>query len=204
MSKLYFRYAAMNAGKSTALIQVAHNYSEQGYGVAVLKPATDTKAETVSSRTGLSWPVDAHIAGDTDILDVLDSLLNVAPNSSRLGCVLVDEAQFLTPVQVDDLLRFAATCGVPVLTYGLRTDFQGRAFPGSRRLLEVADVLEELKTVCKCGLKATFNARKVGDRFVREGAQVAIDGQEASYESLCAKCYVTNVGLSPTLPTRAH
>ena len=102
----------------------------------------------------------------------------------------MDEAQFLSERQVDDLLRIAVVEDVPVLAYGIRTDFQTVAFPGSRRLLEVAHSLEELKTICRCGRKALFNARKVGDRFVFDGAQVAIDGVDASYESLCGACYL--------------
>jgi thymidine kinase len=111
-----------------------------------------------------------------------------------VGCVLVDEAQFLTPQQVDDLLRVAVLDQIPVIAYGIRTDFRTEAFPGSRRLLEVAHSLEELKTICRCGRKAVFNARKVGGAFVFDGSQVAIDGADVEYESLCANCYLTESG----------
>jgi thymidine kinase len=107
-----------------------------------------------------------------------------------VSCLLVDEAQFLSESQVDDLLRIAIIEGVPVLAYGIRTDFQTVAFPGSRRLLEIAHSLEELKTICRCGRKAVFNARTVDGRFVFDGDQVAIDGQNVGYESLCGACYL--------------
>lgn len=107
-----------------------------------------------------------------------------------VSCLLVDEAQFLTEGQVDDLLRIAILEGVPVLAYGIRTDFQTVAFPGSRRLLEIAHSLEELKTICRCGRKAMFNARKVGENYVFDGDQVAIDGVDVTYESLCGACYL--------------
>lgn len=117
-----------------------------------------------------------------------------------MACLLVDEAQFLEPAQVDDLLRIAVLDGVPVIAYGLRTDFRTRSFPGSARLLELAHSLEELKTICRCGRKAVFNTRKVVDpatgaeHFVFEGDQVAIDGVQVTYESLCGTCYLAESG----------
>jgi thymidine kinase len=136
--------------------------------------------------------VDVTFAPDDDVREVFcRSRERVrAETGTDLSCLLVDEVQFLTPVQVDDLLRIAVLEGVPVLAYGIRTDFRTIAFPGSRRLLEVAHSLEELKTICRCGRKAVFNARKVGDRFVFDGDQVAIDGREVTYESLCGACYL--------------
>ncbi len=107
-----------------------------------------------------------------------------------VACLLVDEAQFLSGDQVDDLLRVAILDSIPVMAYGIRTDFQTVAFPGSRRLLEIAHSLEELKTICRCGRKAVFNARRVGDTFVFAGDQVAIDGENVTYESLCGACYL--------------
>jgi thymidine kinase len=107
-----------------------------------------------------------------------------------VSCLLVDEAQFLSEAQVDDLLRIAILDRVPVLAYGIRTDFQTIAFPGSRRLLEIAHSLEELKTICRCGRKAVFNARKVGENYIFDGEQVAIDGVDVEYESLCGACYL--------------
>jgi len=193
VAKLYFRYGAMNSGKSTALLQAAYNYEERGQRVLLAKPRVDTKGDdAIVSRLGVTRPVDVTFAPDDDVRDVFcRSRERVRSDTGTdLSCLLVDEVQFLTPGQVDDLLRIAVLEGVPVLAYGIRTDFRTIAFPGSRRLLEVAHSLEELKTICRCGRKAVFNARKVGDRFVFDGDQVAIDGREVTYESLCGACYL--------------
>ncbi len=193
MSKLYFRYGAMNSGKSTALLQAAYNYEERAQEVIIVKPDIDTKGHAaIVSRLGVTRPVDFTVAPDEDIyakfLAQREHVL--ARTGKSVSCLLVDEAQFLSEGQVDDLLRIAILEGVPVLAYGIRTDFQTVAFPGSRRLLEVAHSLEELKTICRCGRKAVFNARKVGDRYVFDGDQVAIDGIDVTYESLCGACYL--------------
>ena len=189
MAKLYFRYGAMNSGKSTALLQAAYNYEERGHHVLLAKPLIDVKGESlITSRLGVTRSADFTIGVDEDAYARF--ITERAATRSVVSCLLVDEAQFLSERQVDDLLRIAVVEGVPVLAYGIRTDFQTVAFPGSRRLLEVAHSLEELKTICRCGRKALFNARKVGDRFVFDGAQVAIDGVDASYESLCGACYL--------------
>lgn len=202
MSKLYFRYGAMNSGKSTALLQAAFNYEERGQQVLLAKPQIDTKGDSaIVSRLGVSRPVDFTVAPDEDIYDVFVThrARVLAETGLPVSCLLVDEAQFLTEGQVDDLLRIAILEGVPVLAYGIRTDFQTVAFPGSRRLLEISHSLEELKTICRCGRKAVFNARKIGDRYIFDGDQVAIDtsgGLSASgvpdvtYESLCGACYL--------------
>lgn len=189
MAKLYFRYGAMNSGKSTALLQAAYNYEERGHHVLLAKPLIDVKGESlITSRLGVTRSADFTIGVDEDAYARF--IAERAATRAVVSCLLVDEAQFLSERQVDDLLRIAVVEGVPVLAYGIRTDFQTVAFPGSRRLLEVAHSLEELKTICRCGRKALFNARKVGDRFVFDGAQVAIDGVDASYESLCGACYL--------------
>lgn len=193
MSKLYFRYGAMNSGKSTAMLQAAFNYEERGQQVLLAKPQIDTKGDSaIVSRLGVSRPVDFTIAPDEDIYEVFNAQRARVLHETGLpvSCLLVDEAQFLTEGQVDDLLRIAILEGVPVLAYGIRTDFQTIAFPGSRRLLEIAHSLEELKTICRCGRKAVFNARKVGDRYVFDGDQVAIDGVDVTYDSLCGSCYL--------------
>jgi len=197
MSKLYFRYGAMNSGKSTALLQAAFNYEERGQEVLLGKPEIDTKGEsTIVSRLGMTRAVDFTVAPDEDIYEKF--LVLRASVFERTGkavsCLLVDEAQFFTEGQGDDLLRIAILEGVPVLAYGIRTDFQTVAFPGSRRLLEIAHSLEELKTICRCGRKAVFNARKVGDRYIFDGDQVAIDGVDVTYESLCGSCYLEESG----------
>ena len=193
MAKLYFRYGAMNSGKSTALLQAAYNYEERGQRVLLAKPRVDTKGDdAIVSRLGVTRAVDVTFGADDSVLDVFCARRCevLEATGSDLACLLVDEVQFLSPSQVDDLLRIAILEGVPVLAYGIRTDFRTLAFPGSRRLLEVAHSLEELKTICRCGRKAVFNARKIGDRFVFDGDQVAIDGLEVTYESLCGACYL--------------
>lgn len=213
MSKLYFRYGAMNSGKSTALLQAAFNYEERGQKVLLAKPQIDTKGDAeIVSRLGVTRRVDFTVAPDEDIYDVFARHRARVMSASGLpvSCLLVDEAQFLTEGQVDDLLRIAIVEKVPVLAYGIRTDFQTVAFPGSRRLLEIAHSLEELKTICRCGRKAVFNARKVGDRFIFDGDQVAIDtsgglsagtsgglsagADQVTYESLCGTCYLEESG----------
>ncbi|MCU1559449.1 thymidine kinase [Mycetocola sp.] len=193
MAKLYFRYGAMNSGKSTALLQAAFNYEERGHHVLLAKPAVDTKADSnIESRLGVNRPVDFVIEPDADVYALFQHhrAAALARNGTDISCLLLDEAQFLTDAQVNDLLRIALLEGIPVLAYGIRTDFQTVAFPGSRRLLEVAHTLEELKTICRCGRKALFNGRRVGDRFIFDGDQVAIDGVEVTYESLCGVCYL--------------
>ena len=193
MSKLYFRYGAMNSGKSTALLQAAFNYEERGHRVLLAKPQLDTKGDaTIVSRLGVTRPVDFTVAPDEDILQkfLTQRASVLASSGSTVSCLLVDEAQFLTEGQVDDLLRIAILESVPVLAYGIRTDFQTVAFPGSRRLLEIAHSLEELKTICRCGRKAVFNARRVGEHYIFDGDQVAIDGVDVTYESLCGACYL--------------
>ncbi len=206
MSKLYFRYGAMNSGKSTALLQAAYNYEERGQRVLLAKPQIDTKGDAeIVSRLGVARPVDFTVAPDEDIYArfVLERARVFESTGLPVSCLLVDEAQFFTEGQVDDLLRIAILEGVPVLAYGIRTDFQTVAFPGSRRLLEIAHSLEELKTICRCGRKAMFNARRIGERYVFDGDQVAIDtggglsatgSPDVTYESLCGSCYLDESG----------
>jgi thymidine kinase len=193
VAKLYFRFGAMNSGKSTALLQAAFNYEERGQHVLLAKPSVDTKGETlILSRLGVTREVDFVIAPDTDVREEFGRRREaaLAETGVDISCLLVDEAQFLAPEQVDDLLRIAIMDAVPVLAYGIRSDFQTNGFPGSIRLLEIAHSLEELKTICRCGRKAIFNARTIGDRFVFDGDQVAIDGVDVGYESLCGQCYL--------------
>jgi thymidine kinase len=206
MAKLYFRYGAMNSGKSTALLQAAHNYEERGHQVLLAKPAVDTKGDRrILSRLGVTREIDFVFEPTTDAYERFQQHRAevVAATARDVSCLLVDEAQFLTAEQVDDLLRVALLEDVPVLAYGIRTDFQTVAFPGSRRLLEVAHSLEELKTICRCGRKAIFNGRLVDGRYVFEGTQVAIDEStelddagphEVTYESLCGVCYLQESG----------
>lgn len=197
MAKLYFRYGAMNSGKSTGLLQAAHNYEERGQKVVLAKPMVDTKGDrTIVSRLGVSREVDLIIGPATDVVTMIDNESDRIARTSgeTISCLLVDECQFLSPRQVDDLFIIAIRRNIPVLAYGIRTDFQTVAFPGSRRLLEIAHSLEELKTICRCGRKAVCNTRKVGGQFVFDGAQVAIDDGEVTYESLCGECYLDESG----------
>lgn len=197
MAKLYFRYGAMNSGKSTALLQAAFNYEERGHQVLLAKPAIDTKGDRdIVSRLGMVREVDFTIEPDTSVLDRFQDHRNriIERHGRDVSCLLVDEAQFLSADQVDDLLRIALIDAIPVLAYGIRTDFQTVAFPGSRRLLEVSHSLEELKTICRCGRKAIFNARLIDGAFVFDGDQVAIDGEAVTYESLCGVCYLEESG----------
>lgn len=184
MAKLYFRYSAMNSGKTTALIQVAHNYEERDMHVVIIKPAVDTKGSNkIISRIGLKRTADILLKPDESVLKVLEKF-------GKQSCVLIDEAQFLTSGQVDELFWYAVDSDTPVMAYGLRTDFKMQGFPGATRLLEIAHDLQEIKTICRCGRKAILNGRKVNGEFVSEGEQVAIDGKDnVDYESLCAVCY---------------
>ena len=189
MSKLYYRYGAMNCGKTTLLLQVAHNYEERGMKVLILKPKIDTKGDNkIVTRIGLKRKVDHLIGKDEKLI----TYLNKIPND--ISCILVDESQFLTRDQVDDLFMFSKLKDIAVICYGLRSDFKTISFPGSLRLFEIADDMEELYTICRCGKRAKFNARIVNGEFTSSGDQVAIDGEnEVTYESLCGKCYLEKV-----------
>lgn len=186
MAKLYFYYAAMNAGKSTVLLQASYNYQERGMRTLLFAPAIDTRAGAgrIRSRIGLEAPAE--------VLQTTDDLMQLVAAEHRrspLACVLVDEAQFLTPAQVDQAADIVDELDLPVLCYGLRTDFLGNLFPGSARLLALADDLVELKTICHCGRKAIMNLRLGPDgRARRAGAQVEIGGNE-SYMPLCRRHY---------------
>jgi thymidine kinase len=190
--KLYWHYGAMNCGKSTHLLQVAHNYEERGMRVLLMKPAIDSKGGAkVVTRIGASRGVDLVIEPG---LDVLAYVRERQHDCKQLSCVLVDEAQFLTPAQVTQLYYVTLELDIPVMCYGLKTDFQTRAFPGSIRLADLAHTQTEIKTICRCGRKAQFNARFIDGRPVYAGEQVAIDGEGVTYESMCGACYIKKVG----------
>ena len=188
MSKLYFRYGAMNSGKSTNLMQVAHNYEERGMKVVLIKPSTDKKGgDKLQSRLGVERKVDIMIEEDQNIYDAIK---NWQDTKFKINCILVDEVQFLKSEQIDQLFKVAIVLDIPVICYGLRTDFKMQGFEGSTRLLLLAHSIEEMKTICKCGRKAILNGRKVNEKFVFEGEQVAIDHiDNVEYESLCGNCY---------------
>lgn len=180
MAKLHFRYAAMNAGKSTALLQVAHNYESLGKRMLLVKPVVDLKGgDRIVSRLGVERPVDFLWADGAEL----------PPDAADLDVILVDEAQFLSELHANQLLDVATRVGVTVIAYGLRTDFRGDSFPGAARLLCIAHEIEEIRTLCRCGSKATMNLRKVDGVPVFEGDQVAIDDGSVEYESVCARCH---------------
>ena len=188
MSKLYFRYGAMNSGKSTHLMQVAHYYEERGMRVILIKPSTDKKGgDKLVSRLGVERKVDILCEKKMDIYEEIKKWQEV---KFKIDCILVDEVQFMTKEQVDQLFKIAVVLDIPVICYGLRTDFMMEGFEGSTRLLLLAHSIEEMKTICKCGRKAILNGRKINDEFVFEGEQVAIDNiDNVQYESLCGHCY---------------
>ena len=187
MAKLYFRYGAMNSGKTTALIQVAYNYHEKGMKALIVKPGTDTKGDTsIVSRLDIAIEVDVIAKKEDNLFDIFQK----RKQNNSVHCVLVDEAQFLTKEQVNQLFRTAVLLEIPVICYGLRTDFLLKGFEGSKELLLLAHSIEELKTICRCGRKAVANGRKINGCFVFHGNQVAIEGEDnVTYESLCAQCY---------------
>ena len=190
MAKLYFYYASMNAGKSSHLLQADFNYRERGMATMLWTAALDSRsAGMVRSRIGLES--EAHrFQPDTDLWAAISAAHKVQP----LDCVLVDEAQFLTSDQVWQLARLADEAGIPVLCYGLRTDFQGALFPGSAVLLGIADALVELKAVCHCGRKATMNLRvDESGAAVRQGQQTEIGGNDR-YVALCRKHFSEALG----------
>ena len=187
MAKLYFYYASMNAGKSTTLLQADFNYRERGMATMLFTAALDERAGrgVIASRLGVSAAATPFDAATDLATCVLDRVAH-----EPLACVLVDEAQFLSPAQVDQLARLADAHGLPVLCYGLRTDFRGDLFPGSARLLAIADTLVELKSVCTCGRKATMNLRVDDEgRAIGEGQQTDIGGNER-YVALCRRHFV--------------
>ena len=188
MSKLYFRYGAMNSGKSTHLMQVAHNYEERGMKVILIKPETDKKGgDKLVSRLGVERKVDVLCLEKMNIYEEIQKWQEV---KFKVNCILVDEVQFMTKEQVDQLFKIAVVLDIPVICYGLRTDFMMEGFEGSTRLLLLAHSIEEMKTICKCGRKAILNGRKINGEFVFEGEQVAIDNiDNVQYESLCGHCY---------------
>ena len=188
MAKLYFRYGAMNCGKTTNLLQVAHNYGERGMKAIILKPGTDKKGgDAVMSRLGITRQVDLLLSSEDNVIDEIKRYMN---KNGTIDCILVDEVQFFKKEQIDQLFEVAVRMSIPTICYGLRTDFKVNGFEGSERLLLLAHSLEELKTVCRCGRKAILNGRKINGEFVFEGEQVAIDGVDhVEYESLCAQCY---------------
>ncbi len=191
MAKLHFKYGTMNSGKSIDLMRTAHNYEETGYDVLVMKPKIDTKGEDkLSSRVNMERKVDI-------LIDENDSILKLVRDkiTENLSCIFVDEAQFLSARQIDELFFITKDLDIPVICYGLRNNFKMEAFVGSERLLTIAEELEELPTLCKCKDIARYVGRLVDDEFVSEGSTVLIDGsnENVEYIPLCGKCYLEKV-----------
>ena len=192
MSKLYFRYGAMGCGKTMQLLQVAFNYEERGHKVLVMKPKTDTKnGEKLLTRIGPEREVDFCFTKEDKIFDFVST--HYTKGKKKVSCVLVDEAQFLTREQVDDLMRIVTELDIPVMAYGLRLNFRltDGGFEGATRLLQIAQDIDEIKTICECGRKATCNARFLNGEFVADGPDVLIDDgkTEIEYRAICPKCF---------------
>ena len=189
MAKLYFKYGAMGSSKTAQALITKYNYEENDLKVWLIKPSADTRdgAATLRSRIGLEAQVEV-ISPDVDI-----HARFLGGKARRSDVIIVDECQFLTEKQIDQLRAIVDEHSIPVMCFGLRTDFQTRLFPGSRRLMEVADTIQEIKTICDCGAKATVNARVDGNGYiVTEGAQVVLGGND-SYIAMCHKCYIRGI-----------
>ena len=183
MAKLYFKYGAMGSSKSAQALITKFNYEEKGMSVWLIKPGTDTRdgADIIKSRIGLSQR--AQIIGPDE------SIIKAYKEAGNYDVIIADEAQFLTPAQIDELRSLVDEEDIPVLCFGLRTDFQTHFFPGSRRLMELADSITEIKTICECGRKATVNARfDDSGRVITEGDQVVLGGNDR-YTAMCYKCW---------------
>ncbi len=188
MAKLYFRYGAMGCGKTMQLLQTAFNYADRGMKVCVIKSKTDTKnGEKLLTRIGPERKTDFTFTKRDNIYN------KIKKSYKNVNCILVDEAQFLTKTQVDQLLQITVDFNIPVMAYGLRLNFRqdDSGFEGSTRLLQIAHDIEELKTICECGKKATMNARFLNDKLVTDGPDILIDDghSKVEYKALCPACY---------------
>ena len=187
MAKLYFKYGAMGSSKTAQALITKYNYEENDLKVWLIKPSADVRdgASILRSRIGLEAEVEI-IPPEADISELFS-------RRGKRDVIIVDECQFLTPEQIDQLRRIVDDCGIPVMCFGLRTDFQTKLFPGSLRLMEIADTIQEIKTICDCGAKATVNARIDSQgHIVTQGAQVFLGGND-SYIAMCHKCYVKGI-----------
>ena len=188
MAKLYFKYGAMGSSKTAQALITKYNYEENGLRVWLIKPSADTRDGVclLRSRIGLEAQVEV-ISPDADIRLLFD-----ARQKGACDVIIVDECQFMTPLQIDQLRSIVDEYNIPVMCFGLRTDFQTKLFPGSLRLMEVADTIQEIKTICDCGAKATVNARISNGYIVPEGAQVVLGGND-SYIAMCHRCYIRGI-----------
>ncbi|MBQ3352076.1 thymidine kinase [Candidatus Saccharibacteria bacterium] len=190
MAKLYFRHGAMGCGKTMQLLQVAFNYEERGHKVCVIKPATDTRNGTkLLTRIGPERETDFCFDRKVDLFE------KISKEYRDVHCVLVDEAQFLTKKQVDELMLVVVKLDIPVIAYGLRLNFKREdgGFEGATRLLQLAHEIDEIKTICECGRKAVYNARFINDKLVADGPDILIDDPKrktkVEYKAICAHCY---------------
>ena len=188
MAKLYFKYGAMGSSKTAQALITKYNYEENDLKVWLIKPSADTRdgAQLLRSRIGLESLVEV-IAPDVDVYARF-----LGSRVRRCDVIIVDECQFLTEEQIDQLRSIVDDHNIPVMCFGLRTDFQTKLFPGSRRLMEVADTIQEIKTICDCGAKATVNARISDGYIVTEGAQVVLGGNDC-YIAMCHRCYKNGI-----------
>ena len=188
MAKLYFKYGAMGSSKTAQALITKYNYEENDMSVWLIKPSADTRdgVQLLRSRIGLQARVEV-MTPDMDVYEVYTQR-----QKDVCDVIIVDECQFMTPAQIDQLRAIVDDFNKPVMCFGLRTDFQTHLFPGSRRLMEVADTIQEIKTICDCGAKATVNARINGGYIVTEGAQVVLGGND-SYIAMCHRCYVQGI-----------
>jgi thymidine kinase len=192
MAKMHFKYGAMNSGKTDTLIKAAYNYTENNLRPIVVKASIDTKGDNkIVARAGMSREVEILADPTTNLREEIQKQHAESP----ISCVFIDEAQFLTPEQINQLYDVAKQDNISVIAYGLRSDFRTEMFPGAKRLFELADNIEKIPTMCRCGAQAEFNCRMVNGVFVAEGEQVAIDGeQEVTYTSLCGNCRRDELG----------
>ena len=189
MAKLYFKYGTMESGKSTKIIQEAYNYDRNNKSIIVAKPIIDSKGnDKIVSRIGIQRKIDVYIESD-NLKEVYEKI------NKETFCILIDEAQFLNKNQVFELFKITKLLEIPVMCYGLKSNFKGKFFEGSEALMIYADSLEEIVTICSCGKKARFNARKVNGDFVTDGEDVLIDGsnENVEYVPLCGECYIKKV-----------
>ena len=186
MAKLYFKYGAMGSSKTAQALITKYNYEENDMTVWLINPSADTRdgAAVIRSRVGLEAMAQV-ILPDADIVELFD-------RREKTDVIIVDECQFMSPEHIDQLREIVDFRGIPVLCFGLRTDFQTKLFPGSMRLMEVADTIQEIKTMCDCGAKATVNARIIDGYIVTEGEQVVLGGNDA-YIAMCHKCYIRGI-----------
>ena len=200
MAKLYFKYGAMGSSKTAQALITKYNYEENDLSVWLLKPSADTRdgKSILKSRIGLEAEVEI-VPPETDILELFQRV-----KLGKCDVIIVDECQFLTQEQIDQLRAIVDEHNIPVMCFGLRTDFQTKLFPGSRRLMEVADTIQEIKTICDCGAKATVNARIDGNgHIVTQGEQVVLGGND-SYIAMCHKCYVRGIRENRVIRLHKH